>query len=283
MEIIYTFLGAVGVMFVSLAGVISLSKTIERLIHRSLHFLPSLAAGIFLLLIFNLALESREIVSSDILFFVLFICGFLILTLIAYSIPDTQKTHAHESCTTQKAGYGHAKRMLFADGIHNISDGIILAVAFSVDIRLGCGVLFGVLVHEFVQELSEYFVLIEAGYTRKKALTQNFLVSGTILIGVLIGISLESMGKYIEGALLAVAAGAFFFVVVRDLIPHSLSRGKKDFVGHIASFMIGIFLMLGISIALPHSHEHGNEHSEHNKEHLEDEHSEEYRHEDLLE
>ena len=93
---------------------------------------------------------------------------------------DTKHDHEHTGI--------NARKLLFTDAIHNVADGVLLVPAFAVDVRLGIATAVAIFLHEAVQEVSEFFVLKEAGYSTKKALTLNFLVSSTILIGVGLGV-----------------------------------------------------------------------------------------------
>ncbi len=81
-------------------------------------------------------------------------------------------------------------------------------------------------VHELVQEVSEFFVLKQAGYSTKKALLTNFAVSSTILIGSIGGTFLLDTFSELELPLMGIAAGAFLVVVFQDLIPHSVRKAK---------------------------------------------------------
>ena len=65
------------------------------------------------------------------------------------------------------------------DAIHNVHDGIILVPAFLVSPVVGFGTALAILFHETVQEIAEFFILLGAGYSIKKALLLNLIVSTT--------------------------------------------------------------------------------------------------------
>jgi len=147
-----------------------------------------------------------------------------------------------------------------SDSFHNVADGLLLAPAFLTDLWLGAMATIGILVHEMVQEISEFFVLREAGYSIRGALTRNFFVSSTILIGAISGFYLASINILI-GILLGVAAGGFFYVVVIDLLPHSFVqantiRGTGKFI---LAALLGVALILSLTLIRPHMHT--NEHA----------------------
>jgi len=83
---------------------------------------------------------------------------------------------------------------------------------------IGLAAQVSILIHEALQEGSEFFVLTQAGYSVKKASLINFAVSSTILIGVAIGY-LALGSTTLELTLLALSAGFFINVVVHDLLP----------------------------------------------------------------
>lgn len=64
---------------------------------------------------------------------------------------------------------------LSADAVHNFVDGIILAVAFLVDIKLGLITAAAVALHEIPQEIAEFGVLLYAGFSKYRALLLNFI------------------------------------------------------------------------------------------------------------
>ena len=63
--------------------------------------------------------------------------------------------------------------MLVGDSIHNFCDGIIIAAAFLADHHLGWVTAMAIVAHEIPQEVGDYIVLLNAGFSRKKALFFN--------------------------------------------------------------------------------------------------------------
>lgn len=74
--------------------------------------------------------------------------------------------------------------------------------------------------HEIPQELGDFAVLLNSGYSRSKALLFNFLSSlASVAGGVIAYFVLEDSLAAIP-YILAVAAGSFIYIAVADLIPH---------------------------------------------------------------
>ena len=143
---------------------------------------------------------------------------------------------------------------MIGDALHNVGDGILLTSAFVISPVIGLIAMVSIFVHELVQEVSEFFVLRQAGFSARKALALNFLVSATILIGSLGGYILLEAFEVIELPLLGIAAGSFIVVVIYDLIPHSVRHSKKQtkYGKHLAWFLVGLVLMFSIGLIAGH-------------------------------
>jgi len=149
---------------------------------------------------------------------------------------------------------------MLVDAVHNVHDGLTLVPAFLVSPVVGFGTAAGILLHEIVQEISEFFILKEAGYTARKALLYNFAVSSTILIGIILATTLVATERF-SGPLIAFSAGGFLYVLFRDLAPSIIShaRAEKKYLQYGISFCIGFVLMLSVSLFVPHELDHEEE------------------------
>ncbi len=259
--IIEILLASFIVMLAALGGAFSFFKVIGKTIEKHLGLLISFTAGIFLFVSYELGKEtiyhSPNVETG--LFWI--VSGMVGVWLLFKLLP-----HSHEH---EKEKSLDIRKILVGNGIHNIGDGVLLAAAFSTDIRLGIITTISVFIHELVQETSIFFVLRRAGFAIKKALLINFSVSGTILIGSVGSMILLSFFKFIEAPLLGLSAGAFLIVVLQDLIPHSINDScyKKCYLSHILAFVIGIIIMLFLSFLMPHTHDHDCGHEEHHHHH----------------
>lgn len=238
-------------MTASLVGVVAVWRRAGRAIERNTDFLISFSAGVFLVIAYNLASESVEYAStlrSGLLWIFLGALGIWVLFKL---LPIL---HTHQDDEHGEAHVIDVRRMLLGDGLHNIGDGILLAASFAVSTSLGIAAAISVFVHELIQEISEFFVLRGAGYTARQALTLNFIISSTVLIGSVGGFFLLDSFEVLEGPFLGLAAGAFLVVVLHDLIPHSVrnSTGRLHYAKHLVWFAIGIALMLGVSTFVGH-------------------------------
>lgn len=253
---IIVILASLFVMLASLAGVISVWKQAGKLIEKNLSYLVSFSAGVFLIISYELLKETVEHSESIGQAFIWIVAGAIIVRIAFRFLPDFH--HHHDEAENDEHSHSplDARRILISDAIHNIGDGILLAAAFSVSITLGIVTMVSVFIHELVQEVSEFFVLRQAGLTTKNALRLNFVVSGTILIGALGGYLLIDQFEALEVPLLGIAAGSFLIVVIHDLIPHSVrtSHKTKRYTKHLLWFVIGTIIMAALQQIVVHSH-----------------------------
>lgn len=56
-----------------------------------------------------------------------------------------------------------------------------------VDFSLGVATTLAVAIHEIPQEIGDYGVLVHAGFNSKKALTLNYVVALTVVLGGVVG------------------------------------------------------------------------------------------------
>lgn len=220
---------------------------------RNTKLLVTFAAGIFVMTSFGLMSEAFEFLTNE-KAIISIVGGFLGILILHKILPETHHHHDEDcpTCIPQKSGL----KLVIGDVIHNIADGIILVAAFSVSQEMGILATISILIHEFIQEVSEYIVLRNSGYSNKKTLLINFFSSLSIFIGVAIGILLTQDTQF-QAVLLGISAGAFLHVVFHDLIPyHELRRiQKKESWNYIGIFFLGIALMISVSFIIPHTHE----------------------------
>ena len=250
--LIYIIISSLIIMLASLIGAISVWKNFGKIIEKNLHFLVSFSAGVFIIIAYELAKEAIELGGLLWIFI-----GAIMSYLIFKFMPSFH--HHHENNTDHAHNNIDAGRVIVSDGIHNIGDGILLVASFSISATLGFTTAISVFIHELIQEISEFFVLKQAGFNTKKALILNFFTSGSILIGSIGGYFLLETFESIEGLLLGISSGSFLIIVFHDLIPHSLNSinstySNKHTLKHIAWFILGAIMISISNYAIPHIH-----------------------------
>lgn len=248
------------VMAASLSGIIFVQRTAQDFLNKKLSFLVSFSAGVFLITAGALGLEVFELVSSVWLGAMLIAVGYIIAWGLHALMPETH--HHHDPKCSHSHGKA-AKKLIVGDSIHNIADGIVLVVAFASSSALGIAATVSILIHEVLQEVSEFFVLRQAGYSINKTLIINFASSSTILLGVLLGYFALASHE-LEVILLAISSGFFIHVVMHDLLPkRSHHESGVIFLKHVLLVLLGALLMGFIANVIKDSHEHGDTVDEH--------------------
>lgn len=225
----------------SLAGILTLIVKPEKL-SNILLFLVSLSAGALMGGAFiHLLPEAVENLPPSPLFNTVlfsFVCFFLLEKIFHWR-------HCHNGhCDVHSFGYMN----LVGDTVHNLIDGLIIAATFIADYRLGLISTFAVALHEIPQEISDFGVLMYAGYSRSKALISNFIVSLTTPLGVLIGFALTPNLQGLLSYLIPFAVGGFIYISASDLLPEIRKETslKKSLISF-ATFTAGILLMYATS------------------------------------
>ena len=251
-------ISAIFIMLASLSGAVFAWKTLGDWLTPRLRYLIALAAGVFVVIIYGLLTEvfhESGITYTTVLAFIL---GAVLLEGVIRLMPENTHHH-HEVNCDHPHGFLDARRMMMVDAVHNIHDGLTLVPAFLVSPVVGFGTATGILLHEIVQEISEFFILKEAGYPARKALLWNFAVSSTILIGILFAMILVATERF-SGPLIAFSAGGFLYVLFRDLGPSIISHAhaEKKYLQYGISFCIGFLLMLSVNLLVPHEFNYEN-------------------------
>ena len=152
-------------------------------------------------------------------------------------------SHSHGSSDAKSAG----ALIILGDSIHNFVDGVLIAAAFLTDVQLGIVTSLAVAAHEIPQEVGDFAILLDSGYSRGKALFYNILASlTTVLGGVLAYFSLEDLHDSLP-YFLALAASSFIYIAVADLIPSLHTKtDMKTSLQQIVLIAAGVFLICSL-------------------------------------
>ena len=132
--------------------------------------------------------------------------------------------HCHEQ---DCEAHGRAAPLiLIGDAFHNFVDGIVIAAAFLTSIPLGITASIAVIAHEIPQEVGDFAILLESGYSRSKALVFNTLSSATTLPGAVVAYFWLAEAETAKPYVLAVSAASFIYIAIADLIPSLHKKGS---------------------------------------------------------
>jgi zinc and cadmium transporter len=180
------------------------------------------------------------------------ILGFFVLEkLLIWRHCHYGSCEAHGDDHGHSQGHGNAKSagtlIILGDGIHNFVDGVLIAAAFLTDVQLGIVTSLAVATHEIPQEVGDFAILLDSGYSKGKAFFYNILASlTTVLGGVLAYFSLEDLHDSLP-YFLALAASSFIYIAVADLIPSLHKKtDMKTSLQQIALIAAGVFLICSL-------------------------------------
>jgi zinc and cadmium transporter len=136
---------------------------------------------------------------------------------------------------------------LLADGVHNFIDGAIIGASYVVSLHVGIATTMAVIFHEIPHELGNFFVLVYAGFTRKRALFFNFLSAVFAILGTIISLLVGARVENFSSVMLPLAAGGFIYIAGSDLVPE---LNKESRLGKSAVQMLAIGLGVGLMLLL---------------------------------
>ncbi|MBC8264705.1 MAG: ZIP family metal transporter [Anaerolineales bacterium] len=113
--------------------------------------------------------------------------------------------------------------ILIGDAFHNFTDGVVIAGAFLSSFPLGVATALAVIAHEIPQEVGDFAILLEDGYTPRRAYLYNALSSLSTLPGAILAYFFLSQMQMAISYILALSAASFIYIATADLIP-SLHR-----------------------------------------------------------
>jgi zinc and cadmium transporter len=249
MTLLFIFLATAASSVLSLVIAASLRPA---LLARLVKSLVSLSAGVLLgtalLRVLPEAFEGP--VAAQALFATL-LCGLLFFWLLEkaelyrhdhHHQGDGHGHHAHFDA--QRAGSGGFS-VLVGNAVHNFCDGAIIAAAFVADAGLGWATALAILAHKIPQEAGDYIVLLNAGFSRRKAMLFNAGSGLAAVAGGVAGFGLVEPWKPLLPYLLVVSASSFIYVAVADLLPQLQQRlSWRDTLAQVTWLAGGLLVVL---------------------------------------
>jgi zinc and cadmium transporter len=134
---------------------------------------------------------------------------------------------------------------LFADGVHNLIDGMIIGAAYLVSFSVGIATTMAVILHEIPQEIGDFGVLLHAGFSKTKALFFNFLCASLAIVGVMVALLASANVENFSTLMLPLTAGGFIYIAGSDLLPelHKELKPSKSAI-QFGAMITGVALML---------------------------------------
>lgn len=149
--------------------------------------------------------------------------------------------HGHDAHEAGKAGW----MILIGDGLHNFTDGILIAAAFLADPQLGIVTGLAIIAHEIPQEIGDFIVLLNAGFSRARAYLYNLLCSLMAVAGGLLGYFTLERGMQWVPYVLVFASSGFIYIAVSDLMPQMQRRATlRETVPQVIFIALGVLVVL---------------------------------------
>lgn len=170
------------------------------------------------------------------------ILGGLILFFLLEKLLIWRHCHKEDCETHTRAG----PLILIGDAFHNFIDGSVIAAAFLADIHLGIITSVAVIAHEVPQEMGDFAILLDGGYSKQMAFLCNAASSLSAVFGAMIGYFYLRTLEMLVPFVLSVSAASFIYIALADLIP-----GLHRTIEMKGSLIQLVFLISGIgTIAL---------------------------------
>jgi zinc and cadmium transporter len=168
---------------------------------------------------------------------------YILITIFGFFILEKFLWHHHhgEGEEHEHAAHPFVYNVLIGDSVHNFIDGLVIAGAYQLDVRLGLATTLAVLLHEIPQEVGDFGVLIYGGFTKTKALIYNFISALSAIIGGLVAFWFTDTTKALP-ILIAIGAGSFIYISLADLIPQ-INKEKNNPFSQLGAFVLGVGVM----------------------------------------
>ncbi len=234
-----------------LGGLILFPSRLHKFYRRFLRYLLGLSAGFMLAVTFFEILpktveiwqESRP-AGGDRLYvpMLLVLAGYLLTQFFEHTIAPhfhlggemhcDDDTHSHELISPRSA-YTAVGGLL----MHTFFDGVSIAAAAQIDMRLGSLVFLAVFLHKFPEGFTIGSMVMAAGKGRREVLGATALIGAATLAGVLFFALIGANLGFTVAYALPLAGGITLYVAASDLIPEINHHGGKNPLVSLAVFL----------------------------------------------
>lgn len=155
--------------------------------------------------------------------------------------------HGHDARSAGSGGWS----LLIGSTIHAVADGVLIAGAFLASPLLGVLTALAIATHEVPQQIGNFLVLLNSGFSRGRALFFNVLTGLGALAGALAGyLSLGQAADWVP-YVLVIAASNFIYIALSDLIPQLHAQADSHHHGgqKLAAWQQPALMAVGIAVA----------------------------------
>ena len=246
-----------------LGGLVLFPSGIQKNYKKSLKYLLALGAG------FMLAVTFFEIVPKTVLLWqrthpesaddlyvpmLLLLTGYLITQFFEHTIAPhfhLGEDVDHEGGLAPKSAYSGVGGLL----IHTFFDGVSIAAASQMDVKIGFLVFVAVFLHKFPEGFTIGSIIVAAGKGMKQVIMATSLIGITTILGILFFYFLGNSLGFSVAYALPLASGVTLYVAASDLIPEVNHHGGHKPLVSISVFA-GVALFFVIHFAVNRIIEH---------------------------
>jgi zinc and cadmium transporter len=243
---------------ISMAAAAWLSMTVlAKLTPKLVSLSAGLLLGTAILHLMPEAFESKVNMHSLTWTLLLGLVGFFLLEKVAilrHNHHHEGDGHHHDHGHDHHEARSGGMLILVGDAVHNFADGILIAAAFLADVRLGWITTAAIAAHEIPQEIGDFIVLLNAGYSRRRAFLFNALVSLSAVLGGVIGFYALAQSKDYLPYVLMLACSSFIYIALADLVPDMQRTRSAGSNWLQLTLMLSGIAIIAILTAQMHSH-----------------------------
>lgn len=242
--ILYTLIGS---LFSLVGGLLLLWHA--EFAQRITNLLFAFGAGAFIGISFlDLLPEAIGMVEEPHVVLIASLAGFTLF----FALERLSMKHMHFS--GEHAHEAHSETLpwmtVIADTLHNFLDGVVIALAYIANPALGLPTALAIAAHEIPQEIGEFAILLDQGWTKSKIIMANVFSALAAFAGIGVAyIALPFFEAYLP-ILIGAVAGIFIYIAASQLIPEIHHRaGHTHAYRILATFLAGV-LVIGYVITL---------------------------------
>uniref|UniRef100_A0A915Q287 Uncharacterized protein n=1 Tax=Setaria digitata TaxID=48799 RepID=A0A915Q287_9BILA len=169
----------------------------------------------------------------------------------AESLHSSDEEHEHFT----KEQEGHEKEFkvtaylnMAADFAHNFTDGLAIGASFLAGTAVGVVTMITVLVHEVPHEIGDFAILVQSGFSKKKAMSVQLLTALGALTGCILSLCAADASELSDTAssswILPFTAGGFIYIATVTVIPELLRNTSTwQSIKEVTALLAGIILM----------------------------------------
>lgn len=236
-----------------LGGLILFPSKIRNEYRRYLKYLLALGAGFMLSVTFFEIIPKTVLIwqksypeSSEDLYvpMLLLMGGYLMTQFLEHTIAPHfhlgEEIHS-ENLISKSSAYTAVGGLM----IHTFFDGVSIAAASQIDVRIGFLVFVAVFLHKFPEGLTIGSMILAAGKGFREVVWSTALLGGTTLLGALIFYFIGTNLGFTVAYALPIASGVTLYVAASDLIPEVNHHGGNRPAVSISIFAgVALFFLL---------------------------------------